>query len=183
MQCSRSCSLGVPALPPSPFICQFLGELPPVQAGEDNDLWHSVGRHGVAVAGRASGQTDGEHLHEHLHDPVSCPACSSPRATLSASELVAKRANHVQSCRRHNFAPSCGAQRSPSNTISSCHPFPTYDCTSAPIPGELRVWPSRLSPSHRRSAFLRLFCVEASDLNKVKDLDYTISTQCQGKKS
>lgn len=134
------------------------------------------------VAGRASGQTNGECLCEHPHDPASCPVCSLLRAALSALELVTKHANHVQSCTRHNFAWPCGAQHSPSNTISSCHPFLTYDCTSAPISGELWVWPSRLSHSHRRSVFLRLFCVEGSDLNKVKDLDYTISTQCQEKK-
>lgn len=51
--------------------------------------------------------------------------------------------------------------------------------TSVLISGELLFWPSRLSHSHRRFVFLSLFCIEASDLNKVKKLDNTINSECQ----
>lgn len=71
------------------------------------------------------------------------------------------------------------AQPSSRSTVSSHHHFLKYDCASVLISGELLFWPSRLSHSHRRFVFLSLFCIEASDLNKVKKLDNTINTECQ----
>lgn len=46
-----------------------------------------------------------------------------------ALELVAKPANHTKSCTRYNF---CTTMWIPSSMIS-CHPFPRYIYTSAPI--------------------------------------------------
>lgn len=86
MQCSCPCSLGVPALPPSPFFHQFWGSY---------HLFKPEKTCGRPEEGMASGRTNGEHLREHPHNPVSCPACSLLKAALSALELVTKHANHV----------------------------------------------------------------------------------------
>lgn len=107
--------------------------------------------------------------HPH-HSGAHCAHC------LQRAPLPTKCGKHVQSCMRHNFA-LLAQPHSWSTAFSHSH-FLKYDWALLVIPGELCFWPSRLSHPHRRLMFLRLFCIEASDLNKVKKLDCTISTEC-----
>lgn len=111
-------------------------------------------------------------------------SCRHPRRSgahcarsLLRATLPTKCGKHIQSCMRHNFASL--AQPHSWSTVSSHPHFLKCDWALLVIPGELCFWPSRLSHPHRRLMFLRLFCIEDSDLNKVKKLDCTISTECQ----